>query len=184
MSKSTQLNFFIVPDDLPEINDFLKSKGILFVKLPILPGGKVFADDIMIRTPEENPKTYLAGKKFEKKLRLWQNDEKSPLDVDVVRSYVIEFNRGGFSPEGILQRGKFFALYTFDDNGKILRKESEFKIWVEAVYSSFKKEFLRRAAEHKDLYFSPNALKWMKANGAKTDKSGMKAYPSTKIKAS
>lgn len=175
MSNSKQTNFFIVPKDWPEIRAFFEKNNVIFFKGPILDENNFLPSNPELINSEGTYQVYLTKKEYQRKILLKQ--QKEDFDIDIVRSYVIEFNRGGFYPYSnkVLNRARFYTVTRYLEDGHNKNKDQGFIEWVEAIYREFKKSFLRKTNFDKDFPFSENAIKWIIENKAKVDVTGLKA---------
>jgi hypothetical protein len=175
MSHSKQTNFFIVHEDWPLISNFLKNKGVVFIKNPVINKLDLLSDDISSKNEDESFQVYLTKKEYAEKVVLKQ--QKVGYDVNILESYVIEFSRGGFYPysDKILYRARFYTVTKYEGASDKIEKDKEFINWIENIYTSFKATFLKKTDLDKDFSFSENAIKWMIENGAKVDPTGLKA---------
>jgi hypothetical protein len=173
MSSSKQLNFFIVNEDWASIGSLFSGMDVLFIKVPFKDMSKILSTDIGTKG-EESYIVYLTKEKFFDRIE-FRNDTDG-YNVDVIRSYAIEFNRGGFYPYSnkILHRARFYAITSFKDENNIsIKKDSEFVEWVNTIFKSFKKHFLTESPLDKDFPFSLRTIEWATRMGAKMDAAGL-----------
>ena len=176
MRGSRQINFFIVQEDWPAISAFFKQQGVVFIKVPILSEENIYSDDIGSKTKEESYQVYLTRKEYHSNVFTAQLKSEKAAYIDIVRSYAIEFNRGGFYPysKNILHRARLYSINKYYNNeGHLIEKESHFLQWVDTLYKLFKKEFLKKSVIDKDFWLSENAIRWVEENKGKVDVSGL-----------
>ena len=164
---SKQLNFFIVPNDYPKINEFIiKQEAIVLANQDIsdnvkiifrnkLPDNQIFqiylstknyTDDIIISTTSK-------GKKY----------------FNIQESCILEFSLGGFYPydTNVLQRARFYYVNSFyDKNGNMIKKRNDFTLWCDNFIQEFKKQFLIKYDREKEFLYSEFAIKWIEENEA------------------
>lgn len=163
--KSKQLNFYIVPEDMDSLNEFLKDKGCI-----------VFINDYI--NENKNPvyslpsidenifQVYLSSDKFENEIHIIEKGETSYFDV--FKSNFVEFTLGGFYPydETLLQRARLYVITDYYRNDYLIIKDNVFIEWSNKLIKDFKKEFLKRFEEDKSVLYSKNAIEWIKENQA------------------
>ena len=170
--KSKQLNFFITPDDKNNIESFFKDHDCLFIRNNI----KSAKIDLDISFEKESIfQFFLSKENFKKEIFFKQIEDKSYY-VDVIRSFVIEFDVGGFYPYSNkeLHRGRFYCVTSFYNNGSVANKNGDFIKWIKKIFKLFPKEFLVKKNEYMGYYFSPNAIKWVEENNARLVEGGLK----------
>lgn len=149
---SKQINFFIVPEDWPTINKFLKEAGASLIKVPILKIDHIFNESINDDT--EAHQIYLTNEVRRNEIVL--NPHKAGYYVDVVKSNTIEFNRGGFYPNSnkILHRARFYTVFKYyDDNGDFILKDESFVKWQMISIGYLKRSFLEKVILTKIFFF-------------------------------
>jgi hypothetical protein len=110
---SRQINFFIAPDDLIDINKFLMANECLFIKDNTPDTKNIFSDSII-----DNGKIfkiYLSKFGFSDGIEHKYLLEKNIYYVDVLRSNVIDFDLGGFylNSKKELHRARFYYIYEY-----------------------------------------------------------------------
>jgi hypothetical protein len=168
------MNFFIVPEDWPRIDDFLKEVGASVIDSPVINKDQLFPGE---RNEARSSQVYLTNDRCGEKIVLNAHDQ--GYYVDIVKSNVIEFSRGGFYPysDKILHRARLYTVSTYyDGNGQLVDKETAFLEWAARLYKLFKKEFLAKTAIDKTYLFSENAVKWILQSKAILDTAGLTAY--------
>jgi len=169
---SKQMNFFILPDDLPHIYDFYDSNDIKYII-----DKKKNTEDLVFRDfPYVHGKSYeriyLTSAQFTDRIYFIYNKDQVDNSLDREKSYVLEFNPGGFFPSSdkVLHRARFYCKtdYFVSNNERVV-KDEKFKSWVDKIFRQFKKRFLIKTEYDKSILFSENALTWMKENNGKID---------------
>jgi hypothetical protein len=174
--KSVQLNFFIHPDDLKAIEAFLIEKGTMFISQPTFDLNGPYTDTIAYPKPENQfDKIYLVHPQFIDNVCFDKIEKQGYHLVKVLPSYVLEFSRGGFSPNGgKLNRARlYFTKYFIDEDGTEVDKEDAFTAWATSIIKNVKKIFLHRIDNGRDYFFSERVVSWMKETNAKLDTSGL-----------
>jgi hypothetical protein len=169
---SKQLNFFIVPDDLVSIYDFFNAHGVRYT-----PARSKSPDDLVLYTfpfkhGKDYEQNYLTSKEFTDYLTFIYDEKKQIYSLDLQKSYVLEFDPGGFYPSSskVLHRARFYCKTSyFVTNNESVVKSDEFKCWVDKIFRLFKKQFLIRTDYDKSILFSERAVSWMKENNGKID---------------
>ena len=170
---SKQLNFFLVPEDLPFVYDFFNRMDVRYIRVNNKEKEDVTLEHFPFRHGTAYEQICITHIDFSSNIYLstWQNGE---YFVDLEKSYVLQFTPGGFYPfsSHILNRGGFYcATSYFVSNGESVAKPDEFKKWVDKLFKSFKKEFLLvKLDERYPIFISQRAIEWMKNNGAVVDK--------------
>jgi hypothetical protein len=180
--KSKQINFFIIPDDKPKIGSFLKANDCFFIRNNV----KTAEVDSDISFEKENLfQIFLSKKGFKKAIFFKQVEDKNCYYIDVVKSFVIEFDIGGFYPysDKELHRGRFCCVTSFYEKGAIASKDDEFLKWMNEIFKLFQKEFLVKKNEYMGYYFSHNAIKWVEKNNARIVEGGLKLIADSKVNA-
>jgi hypothetical protein len=169
---SKQINFFLSPEDLQEVSDFITQKKCLIFKrkneIPAIPGNY----DI-INNQESIFQVYLCEEKYQDKIHYEQTNPKEYF-VDIVKSYCIEFSIGGFYPYSNkeLHLSRFYYVFEYYEMGKLVKKEEEFINWADGILKSFKKQFLKKAPMYSNDFLSEKFIDWMISNNAKKTTDG------------
>jgi hypothetical protein len=169
---SKQLNFFLVPEDLPLVYDFFNKQDIKYVRIPKEDAQDMSLESLPFRDGTAYEQRWFTIEDFRSHVFLKPNTHVPGFYVDIDKSYVLQFTPGGFYPGNskVLKRGRFYCPTSyFVSNGESVAKSDEFKSWVDKVFRLFKKEFLTRAGDQKWIYFSHRTLKWMEDTGAVVD---------------
>lgn len=174
--KSSQLNFYIHPDDLIEIEKFFKNRNTLFVEQPIESINNPFITSITYPKPKNQfDKTYLTDNTLLENLFFDRVDKQGYFLVKDISSYVIEFSRGGFLfEENKLERARLYFVKSYFDGGEEITKSEKFISWASGIIKDFKKNFLIKPTDNKGYYFSKRVLDWKKKCKAELDTAGLK----------
>jgi hypothetical protein len=173
---SSQINFFIIPEDWQSIEAFIERNNIAIVYNPITIKEGHFLKNISEETKLPS-QIYLTHTNFEKNIVVTYLAERKTYFVDVLKSYVVEFSRGGFyaNDQENLNRGRlYYTRRYFVSNGETVIKDDCFIDWADKLIKSFKKEFLKKINSEKHIYFSEKTLKWMSDNNGTIDRAGLK----------
>jgi hypothetical protein len=111
--RSKQLNFFILPEDWVEINLFLYEAGASILSVPITSIDDLFNN--MRRDDIESHQVYLTNQQPGKGIVL--KPDRSGYYIDIVRSNVVQFTRGGFYPNSnkTLHRARFYTVLGYEE---------------------------------------------------------------------
>ncbi|MGN6803290.1 MAG: hypothetical protein ACTHJN_15420 [Ginsengibacter sp.] len=173
--KSKQINFFILPEDWESINSFLTDKNICFINEDtVLSDFKLSEKPVEDKYRKSKYKIYLTTEEF--KDQLYLEDHEGDVSIDVLKSYAIEFDRGGFFPfsQKVLHRARLYAVTEyFTSNKEKVRKDECFIKWIDDVFRMFKKEFLEIIPGEKYITFSKNVRKWIDVTHAVIEPSGL-----------
>jgi hypothetical protein len=167
-----------VSEDWEAINDFFLKKDLLLIKTPIIRKEDLFRTRANIND-EDLYQIYLTKKEFSEYIFL--KKENDGYGIDILRSYAIEFDRGGFYPYSnkILHRSRFYSVTKFyDENDILVNKHVDFVKWAEELYKTFKRQFLVKSDIDKTFPLSEATVKWAHENNAIMDISGLKIISS------
>lgn len=170
---SRQKNFFITPEDYPQIVNFFDEHGCILIRNNI----KSATIDSSVSFIKENIfQVFLTNANFVEQVFFKKLDKKDYYYIDVVNSYVIEFDIGGFYPysKNVLHRGRFYSIISFQENHTLMRKDDIFVDWIKKIYRLFENRFLVKRKEYHPYYFSESALKWIDENNANLVEGGLK----------
>lgn len=173
---SKQLNFFILPDDLREIELFLVNEGVLFIPQPIYDKEQIYSPSI-IRNPKpkkEFDQINLTKSDFSDKVLLKRIEQQGYYLMNIEQSLVIEFDTGGFLYKpNQLERGRLYYITGFyNENRFFVKKDEQFIKWADKIFKEVKKRFLKKSESFE--YFSPRATNWMNETGAQIEPSGLR----------
>jgi hypothetical protein len=175
--KSVQLNFFIHPVDLKAIEMFLIERNTLFIKQPNFDVADPYADSL--KYPKSGAREFdrvcLVDPRFVDRIYYRNVERQGYYVVEVEDSNVLDFNRGGFSPDGEkLNRARLYFTKFFDnEDGVKITKDEGFITWAIGIISDIKKVFLQPIANGRDYFFSPRAISWMEETHASLDTPGL-----------
>jgi len=175
--KSSQINFFITADDLPQIDAFLKEKKCIYIRNNVSKVEVSFATSIVNLRDKDVLEVYLTTEEFSNEIQFEYLDGKDYYYIDINKSYVIQFSFGGLYPysDKELHRGRFYCVHQFFDNQSALqRKHEQFLTWVKTIFKHFKSNFLKSYTEYPDDLFSQKSIEWIEAHNAKPVNGGLK----------
>lgn len=170
---SKQRNFFILPDDLPTIYDFFNSNDIKYINGYIKSEDDIVLHDFPFTHGNLYDRIYLTSEQFVDRLYYKFNEERNDYGLDSQKSYILEFNPGGFFPSNdrVLHRARFYCKTDYYvSNDDIVVKSDEFKAWVDKIFRLFKKMFLVKTDYDNSIFFTQKTLDWMKENNGQIDK--------------
>ncbi len=175
MSKSKQLNFFITPDDLKEIDIFLKENACLVLRNNVSSESESFGYDIESNT-EKLFQVFLSKEEFKNNITFNYLESKEYYYVYETSSYVIEFGIGGFYPysDKEFHRSRLYFIHEYYKDGILVKKSPEFVEWANTLMRNFKKRFLVKHPSYSNDYFSEQSINWVKLNNAKLESGGQK----------
>ena len=175
MSKSTQLNFFLNPEDLIEIKKFLKEKGCLILKRNS-EKSTFFNEYDIEKNPENIFQVCLCKDEYKNKIFHEYLESTNSYYVDILKSNCIEFSIGGFYPysDKELHRSRFYFIHEYYKDGELIKKPSEFIEWGNTLMKDFKKRFLVKYPIYSNDFFSEQCINWVKLNNAKLEPGGQK----------
>lgn len=172
---SKQINFYITPEDIFDINNFLLESECVFIKENTLETKSIFIDSLATKEPLF--KVGLSRSEFANKVQYKYLEAKNYYYLDVLRSYVIDFDLGGFYPYSNkeLHRGRFYYVFEYyGDDGNVVCKNAEFIEWADSMFKNLKSQFLRKAPEFTGDFFSERCIEWARRNQAKPMGGGIK----------
>ena len=105
---------------------------ICFIKVPLKDSSNFFTKTIADKKEGESYKVYLTKEEYKDKIFFEHGEDKKTLEVDILKSYAIEFDRAGFFPYSsqILHRARFYTGNKyFNKSGKEVEKDAEFIKW-------------------------------------------------------
>jgi hypothetical protein len=173
---SKQINFYITPDNLPEIDNFFMAKESVIVRGDVtLPNIALY--DLTTAYKEKIFQAYLTKKYFLNSIYFKKLDSKDYYYLYEVSSLVVQFSLGGFCPYNNkeLHRSRLYYICKYyDDSGKFVSKPKEFIEWADDIIRDFKKQFLKKEPKYSKELFSEQCLKWIEENNAKLTDDGTK----------
>jgi len=167
---SKQLNFFLVPDDLPYVYDFFIRHGVKYAR--INEQEEIILESFPYKHGEVHDQICITSEDFRANIYSREGRIIRDITIDLDKSYVLQFTPGGFYPasSSVLHRGGLYcATSYFVSNGESVAKSDEFKSWVDRLFKSFKKEFLSKLNEKDRIFLSQRTIEWMKEVGAVVD---------------
>ena len=93
---SKQINFYITPQDIIQVNNLLDEKSSVIFKGNTKELGSNLNYNLVLN-PENIFQVYICNEEFKKKL-FFEQMKLGEYYIDVMKSYVIEFGIGGFYP--------------------------------------------------------------------------------------
>lgn len=173
--KSSQINFFILPEDLLTFERILIKHGVLFIRQPIYDLNNIYTNSLQLSKNEmQFDKIFLTTKEFQQKVIIEKVEKQSYQLVNVTQSDVVEFSRGGFLySNNKLERGRLYYIHSYFENNTVVDKNNEFKKWANNIISAIKKDILIKKKRNSIFYVSKNVENWITANNAIIDESGL-----------
>lgn len=172
---SKQINFFIMPSDVSEINSFLKEMGCLFVKSNVIAPAAAFIDNIETES-KITKQYYLCPLQYKNDVVFKQVKDEHCFYVDINASNVIEFDIGGlYDNDEQLHRSRlYYVTAYYDKTSKLTSKENVFVKWADKLAAEFKKRFLKKYSDATSSLFSADSIKWCVETKAKLKEGGLK----------
>ncbi|MBL0743486.1 hypothetical protein [Chryseolinea lacunae] len=158
--QSRQLNFFIHPDDLPEIEVFLREENALFIKQPTFEIANLYSDSIAFDDRHKFDTVFLVkADQANHVVTQWIAPQGYWL-VDAQSSCAIQFSRGGLTKDGKkLNRARFYYTSFYYHEGERIEKPKEFVAWADRLKRKFRKRFMVPGAGVNGNYYSPRVEK-------------------------
>ena len=169
---SKQLNFFIVPEDLQSIYLFFLKRKVKYVVNNVEDSDNIILNDFPFRHGKIFERIHLTCEEFKPYLSFKYDESRKTFYVDSDRSYILDFNPGGFYPASskVLHRGRLYcATSYFVSNRESVAKSDLFRTWVDDLFKLFKKDFLMQYTPNKSILFSKSAIKWIEENNGNVD---------------
>lgn len=168
MKHSKQANFFIHPDDWPEILSFNISQGVIMVEV-----NAELNSIFQSRDHNFKHQVYLTTLEF-------LNDGLVNLHekyyyLDVAKSYVIQFTCGGFYPNSIntLNRARLYCNLSYWHLNEKIEKEKIFLDFTNSYFNEFNRKFLKKSEFNKDFRMSMQAIAWANLHQARLSDSAL-----------
>ncbi|MBS1660911.1 MAG: hypothetical protein JST68_07645 [Bacteroidetes bacterium] len=171
---SSQLNFFMLPEDWSVFQDFMIKRSIIIVKHKTNNIDDFFLDPYDIKIEHDRPPFHIAltHLDFSDNILYTYNETSKIYDLNIQKSNIIEFSTGGFYASNFnkLHRARFYCVNSYYvSNEEVVAKNTEFKKWGTNTYRSFKRTFLTKYKDEKFILFTESTLKWMEENNAQID---------------
>jgi len=162
---SPQINFYLMPNDILEIEEYIKKSGLLIIK-----DDSPTAQLCMLNSLTENDdlKKLLFLPKHEGKVVTWYVESQKFYAIDILFSPVIEFFHPYYDfAEKIMRTGRFY--YTkgyYDANGVWVEKDAVFLKAADDLWRWFKKHF-KNTKLMPPLWVTPRVADWVQNEGGK-----------------
>lgn len=175
MSKSKQINFFILPGELKIISTFFEKNECLIVRKDV-PKKNALLEYNIISNEEKLFQVYIIKDQFKNNIYFKYLQSKDYYYLDVLSSYVLEFSIGGFYPysDKELHRSRLYIINEYYEGQELVRKSSEFLDWAGSVMKNFQKQFLIKSSVCLNDYISEQCIKWVNLNNSKLESGGQK----------
>jgi len=162
-----------MPEDLFSIQDILLRYDALFIRQPIYDTNDILMENLTYPLQENQfDKVYVTKKEFIDSLTLEKVEKQEYYLINDICSNVISFSRGGFLyDKNKLERSRFYYVYSYYKDNIIVEKRQELQKWAIKLFTKVKQEVITN--KYNNEWFSDNALKWMKTNGAHLHQSGL-----------
>jgi len=173
--KSKQINFFLSPEDLPEVEAFLSERHCLILKRND-ENPETFHNYDIVNNREDVFQVCLCTEEFKEKIFYKHIESTDGYFIDIPKSFCIEFSIGGFYPYSNkeLHSSRFYYVFEFYKNGRLVRKSEEFIRWADDIIKDFKNKFLIKEPKYSKDFLSVKFIEWVKMNKAAITKDGTK----------
>jgi hypothetical protein len=175
--RSTQLNFFITPDDIPSINDYFNNLEIIYFNNLKIETQNINLNDLPTNGFGSPKQVFLTKECFTSKI-FYKYTRNAIGYMDIESSYALEFTMGGFYNDNTtkLHRARFYSIFQYYNGVFEISKSQEFRVFIKTVFAGFKKKFLIKDDVFSDLSGSVNAKKWVIENNAIMSASGLELF--------
>ncbi|MDJ1482701.1 hypothetical protein QNI16_19530 [Cytophagaceae bacterium YF14B1] len=166
---SKQLNFYLLPEELFLINEWLKKNNIYIIRNPIDSLDELYVENLNLYKPEAKARqVYLQLERFSQCIVTRYSEKVNKYFVDGDKSCVIEFSMPVFPDPNqiILSRSRLYCCSRYYDDNVLITKDSDFLDWINKFYNSFKKEFLVKYESDQADWASEKVIKWIEVGGA------------------
>ena len=166
--RSKQINFFTAPEDIIEISEFLKAKGCYIFKNNLESINQLEEYNIVSNT-DEIFQVCLTNKEFVNKIEFEFVESKNYYYIDILKSYVVQFNIGGFYPysQKELHSGRLYYIFEYyGDNDDVIQKDKNFISWADLFIKEFKASYLHKDVSISKNFVSDKFIEWKKVHNA------------------
>jgi hypothetical protein len=158
---SKQLNFFLAPEDIHEINQFFLEKRCMILKRSSS-DNNFYSEYNLVMNLDGVYQVCLTTKTFIKNIYY---DEAKPNDyyINILKSNCIEFSLGGFYPYSNkeLHASRFYFVSEYYKDDILVTKNEQFINWASLLLKDFKVKLLKKSKDYPGVYFSKRCLKWI-----------------------
>lgn len=166
---SKQLNFFLMPEDIDEINQYLLENQCLILKRNSS-NNNFYSEYNLEMNPDSVYQVCLTTKTFIKDVYY---DEAKPKEyyINILKSNCVEFSLGGFYPYSNkeLHASRFYFVSEYYEDDSLVLKNEQFINWASLLLKDFKVKLLKKSKDYPGVYFSKRCLRWiMEKNAQKT----------------
>lgn len=172
---SKQINFFLIPEDLPEISNFFSEKQCEIIHR-ISNDPKVPIRYDFLGNPDKIFQVYLCNSKNLDKIVYEHLESNDNYYIDTLKSYCIEFSIGGFYPYSNkhLHSSRLYYIFEYYEDNNLIRKDESFIQWADDIIKEFKKRFLCKSRYFSNRFVSERFSDWARVNNAKQTIDGTK----------
>ena len=155
---SHQINFYITPSDLADIEKKIIESGELVILHSYSPTSTPRVVDTMVCKPNEPQWLfyYLVRKSDLDKVITNYIEKQNYWSVDSLRSPVIEFNSCYLSKNTIRRGRVYYANKFYDNAGTLICKSDDFCKWAKRIFSILK----NCVTKHDKDYIGSDAIEW------------------------
>lgn len=184
--KSSQLNFYLTREDILEIEEYIKKKGLFIIPQPLSREELQFSNSL---TESDGKKIwsdkYLVLKENQNSVKVKYISTQNYYLVDVLDSPVVEFGNCPIK-NNVMSRGRiYYVKDIFDSSGKSIDKPSEFLLAASDLIKWIKKQFKPKNSKNfspipnmEGILISERTYQWMqKEKGILSDLVNRENYP-------
>lgn len=164
---SSQLNFFILQDDIIEIEKIISSYGMCMTKQVNSIQDASCDNELIMEFNSAN--RFLIIKSInsnESEIFFDYSEIQNKYIINNYKSNVIQFNRGGFYNGDLsrLHRARLYTSHSYHIGGETINKSPAFCSAAKNIINSIKNKFLSK--EEAGYYCSNRVANWAKSNNA------------------
>ncbi|MBK9502112.1 MAG: hypothetical protein IPO06_22595 [Leptospiraceae bacterium] len=169
--KSSQINFYLTPNDAEAINAYIHSNGWLIISQPMRENKLEFVDSILDRVREGKEIQsfkYLVRKEDQDLVIIKHVPTQNHYLIDSSNSPVVEFWYPPQNEKNVIRRGRVYYAKDYLDkaakteplkNPEFLKNADDFFKWIRKNFKNAK------LPGYEGLLVSENAAKWVKETG-------------------
>jgi hypothetical protein len=169
--KSSQINFYLTPNDAEAINAYIHSNGWLIISQPMRENKLEFVDSILERVREGKEIQsfkYLVHKDDQDLVIIKHVPTQNHYLIDSSNSPVVEFWYPPQNEKNVIRRGRVYYAKDYLDkaakteplkNPEFLKNADDFFKWIRKNFKNAK------LPGYEGLLVSENAAKWVKETG-------------------
>ncbi len=169
MSTSSQINFFLMPEDILEMDAFLKVHQCSVVAEPMPSQELKFINSILVNGNEKINKKYIIRNLDIPKISIKEVKQQNYYLVNETISPCIEIIYPKFekNKDKQLNRGRvYYNKFYYDTENKLTYKDESFLKYASDFFKWIKKHFQNvKLKNYEDFLVSEKTLKWVQSGG-------------------